>query len=45
MSVLYNKFNDISDESKQLLIKFMNCDFISQYDKNNLKIYYKSLIN
>ena len=45
MSVIYNKFNDISDESKQLLIKFMNCDFISQYDKNNLKIYYKSLIN
>ena len=45
MSVIYNKFNDISDESKQLFIKFMNCDFISQYDKNNLKIYYKSLIN
>ena len=44
-SVIYNKFNVISDEAKKLYNKFLNCDFISQYDKNNLKIYYKSLIN
>ena len=45
LSVIYNKFNVISDVAKQLYNKFINCDFISQYDKNNLKIYYKSLIN
>jgi len=45
LSVIYNKFNLISDEAKQLFNKFLNCDFISQYDKNNLKVYYKSLVN
>ena len=45
LSVIYNKFNVISDEAKQLYNKFINCEFILQYDKNNLKMYYKSLIN
>ena len=45
LSVIYNKFNIISDEAKQLYNKFINCDFLSQYDKNNLKMYYESLIN
>ena len=45
LSVIYNKFNIISEEAKQLINKFINCEFISQYDKNNLKIYYTSLIN
>ena len=45
LSVIHNKFNIISNEAKQLYFKFLKCNFITQYDKNNLIIYYKSLVN
>jgi hypothetical protein len=45
MSVIHNKYNTIIKESYQLYKKFINCEFISNEDKNNLKLYYNSLIN
>ena len=45
MSIIYNKFNNISTESKILIDKFMKCSFITQTDKIYLKFFYNSLIN
>ena len=45
MSIIYNKFNTITEESKILLKKFINCKYISSEDKETLKFYYHSLIN
>ena len=45
MSIIYNKFNDISKESYNLYEKFMECHYITQSDKKYLKFYYNSLIN
>ena len=45
MSIIYNKFNYNSTESYNLYEKFINCQYINQIQKNNLQLYYKSLIN
>ena len=45
MNIIYNKFNTITEESKILLKKFINCKYISSEDKETLKFYYHSLIN
>ena len=45
LSIIFNKFNKMNDESKQLYNKFLNCKYISTFYKNKLKFYYKSLIN
>ena len=43
LNIIYNKYNKITKESYKLFQKFINCIFISQFDKNRLIIYYKSL--
>ena len=45
MSIIFNKFNSKCNEAYILYEKFLNCDYISQLDKNYLKFYYNSLIN
>ena len=45
LNIIYNKYNKITKESYELFQKFINCKFISQFDKNSLIIYYKSLIH
>ena len=44
-SIIYNKFNYISNEAIELLYKFLNCKYISTKDKNLLKIYYNALVD
>ena len=43
MSIIYNRFNKISFESFNLYKKFINCKYISEFDKNTLILYYTSL--
>jgi hypothetical protein len=45
LNIIYNKYNKITKESYKLFQKFINSTIITQYDKNRLIIYYKSLIN
>jgi len=45
LSLIYNKFNNISLDSKELFNKFNNSNLINNLDKNNLNFYYNSLIN
>ena len=45
LSSIFNKFSNISDSSIKLFNKFMNCNYISETNKNLLKFYYLSLIN
>ncbi len=45
LSVIYNKFKIISDESIKLFKKFNNSKLIDISDKNELNFYYNSLIN
>ena len=45
LSIIYNKFNIIDYNSDKLLKKFLNCQYISKYEKKNLKFYYNSLNN
>ena len=45
LNIIYNKFNNITEEGKQLIYKFLNCKYIPQYNKNLLKIYYNALID
>ena len=45
LSIIYNKFNKISKDSKNLLEKFNNSKYINLSDKIDLNFYYKSLIN
>jgi len=45
MSIIYNKFIDNSSESYNLYEKFINCQYITQIQKNYLQLYYNSLIN
>ena len=45
LSIIYNKFNKISNESIKLLEKFKNSKYINNNDKSELIFYYKSLIN
>ena len=43
MNIIYNRFNKISFESFNLYKKFINCKYISEFDKNILILYYTSL--
>jgi len=45
MSIIFNKFTNVSDLSLNLLNKFLNSEYISKNNKYLLKLYYKSLIN
>ena len=45
LSIIFNKFSKVSESSIKLLNKFMNCNNISNTNKNILQFYYKSLIN
>ena len=45
LSIIYNKFTDVSKSSLELLQKFIDCKYISEQNKNLLKFYYYSLIN
>ena len=45
LSIIFNKFNKINLESNILYNKFLNCEYISEFNKNKLKFYYKSLLN
>ena len=45
LSLIYNKFNTINNTSKILYNKILNSEFISTFEKDDLKFYYKSLIN
>ena len=45
LSIIFNKFTNISKSSLELLHKFLDCKYISEPNKNLLKFYYYSLIN
>ena len=45
LSIIFNKFNIISNSSLNLISKFNNSQFINISDKIDLNFYYKSLIN
>ena len=45
MNVIYNKFNELSDEGINLLYKFLLCEYITNYEKKNLITYYNALID
>ena len=45
LSIIYNKFTKTSESSIKLFHKFLTCDYISNFNKNLLQFYYKSLIN
>ena len=44
LSIIFNKFTDISTDSLKLIQKFLDCEYISKKNKNMLKFYYYSLI-
>ena len=44
LSIIFNKFTKISQSALRLLNKFINCKYISEYNKSILKFYYHSLI-
>ena len=45
LNIIYNKYNVVTEEGKELIYKFINCKYIPQYNKNLLKTYYNGLIN
>ena len=45
INIIYNNSNEISEKEKQLIFKFLNCKYISNFEKNILKTYYNALIN
>ena len=45
LSIVYNKFINITNNSIKLLEKFINCKFINKEDKMELQFFYNSLIN
>ena len=45
MNIIYNKFNDISQEGMDLIYKFLKCNYISKYEKNNIITYFNGLID
>ena len=45
LSIIFNRFTEINDNSIYLIKKFINSNFISKEDKNNLQFFYNSLIN
>ena len=45
MNIIYNKFNDIYKEGIDLVYKFLNCEYISKYEKNSIITYFNGLID
>ena len=45
MNVIYNKYNNISQEAIILKNKLINCKYISNYKKSNINTYFNGLIN
>ena len=45
LSIIFNKFNKISNKSLDLISKFNNSEYINISDKIDLNFYYKSLMN
>ena len=45
MNIIYNKYNNFSEEAINLKDKFINCNYISSYKKSNIITYYNGLIN
>lgn len=45
LSIIYNKFIKITNNSIKLLEKFIDCEFIDKGDKMELQFFYNSLIN
>ena len=45
LNIIYNKNNIISEEGKQLIYKFLYCEYIPQYNKNLLKTYFNALVD
>ena len=45
LSIIYNKFNKITNNSIKLIEKFINCKYINIEDKKELIFFYNSLIN
>ena len=45
LSIIYNKFNKITNNSIKLIEKFINCKYINIEDKKELMFFYNSLIN
>ena len=44
LSVIFNKFTNVSQSSIELLNKFLDCKYISEQNKNLFKFYYNSLL-
>ena len=44
LSIIFNKFTKISNSANKLLNKFLQCNYISKFNKNLLIFYYHSLI-
>ena len=45
LSIIYNKFNKTNNKSIKLIEKFITSEFITNLEKNLLKLYYDSCIN
>ena len=45
LSIIFNKFTNISNFSLNLLNKFLNCKYISKQNKTMINFYYNLLIN
>ena len=45
LSLIYNKFNNVTKQAINLYYKFINSKFIDKSDKNLLNFYFNSLIN
>jgi len=45
LSIIYNKFNKITNNSIKLIEKFINCKYINNDDKKELIFFYNSLVN
>ena len=45
LSIIYNKYNKITEDSITLYKKFIKSNYISNFDKINLNFYFKSLLN
>ena len=45
LSIIFNKFARVTTEAHELLNKFLNCKYIRLEDKNELNLYYISLLN
>ena len=45
MNVIYNKYNEITNKGMDLMNKFLKCEYLTEYEKNNIITYYNGLID